>query len=139
MSRLNQAPIAEKLVDDQVKVKPVWAVYFDSIVQGDVGTSFTPNITGLTAVGTPTISGVYYQNQGFTDFYIKIVPGTSTTSVLGTTFCKLPFNVTADAGGVAIEGTSAVPCAINAAAAVVYFPTWTAQTSPITISGRVNS
>lgn len=138
-ARPNQAPIAEKLVDEEIKVKPVWANYFDSIVQGDVGTSFAPNITALTATGTPTISGVYYQNQGFTDFYIKIVPGTDTSSILGTTFCKLPFRVTADAGGFAVSGTGAVPCAINAAAAIVYFPTWTNIAVPVTVSGRVNS
>lgn len=135
----NQSPIAAKVIDDKGKVTPVWANYFDSIVQGDVGTSFKPNITGLTSIGAPTISGVYYQNQGFTDFYIKIVPGTSTSSTLGTTFCTLPFQVTADTGGSVVTGTSAVPCAINSAAGIVYFPNWTAITTPITISGRVNS
>ena len=134
-----QAPIADKALDDTGKFRPTWVVYFSSLNRGDVGTSWTPVITNLTNVGTPTISGVYYQNQGFTDFAIKIVPGTNTSSTLGSTTVALPFSVTADTAAHVITGTSIVDGIINASGKLIYLPTWSLITSPITITGRVKN
>lgn len=134
-----ESPIFDPIIDDQGKCRPSWVQYFSILQNGDVGTSFTPTFFGLTVVGTPTISGVYYQNQGLTYFAVKIVPGTSTTSVLGTTSFTLPFSVSADATCGVVAGTSASLGVINASSKTVYTPNWTGITVPITITGYVKS
>jgi len=139
MTKIQEAPIAGKVVDQNDKCTPVWTEYFASITQGDVGTGWSPVFTNLTTVGTPTITGVYYENQGFTDFYIKIVPGTNTSSVIGSTFVPLPFAVTADTIAGVVTGQSGGVGVVNAASQTVYTPSWTNVPSPVTISGRVRS
>lgn len=139
MSKISDAPIAENVIDDSKKARPAWVEFFASITRGDVGTTWTPEITSLTTVGTPTISGVYYQNNGFTDWAVKIVPGTSTSSTSGVTFITLPFTVAADSPCFAVTGFTAAMGVINASAKLAYLPTWTAITSPITITGRVKN
>lgn len=135
----NEAPISDRVIDDSAKCRPVWVEYFASLSNGDVGTTWTPTITNLTSVGTPTISGVYYQNQGFTDFFVKIVPGTNTSSTAGSTAFTLPFNVVADAACHAVTGNASVPGAVNASSKTVYPPSWSNLTTPVTISGRVKN
>jgi hypothetical protein len=134
-----EAPIAEKMVDDNVKARLAWIEFFAGLTNGDVGTAWTPAITGLTSTGTPSISGVYYKNSGFTDWVVKIVPATDTTSVAGTTFIDLPFSVVADAALFAVSGTNSASGAVNAASKKAYLPAWAAITSPVTISGRVKN
>jgi len=139
MAKLNEAPIAEALIDDSKKARPAWVEFFADITRGDVGTTWTPSITGLTVTGTPTISGVYYQNNGFTDWAVKIVPATDTSSTSGVTYITLPFDVTADAACFAVTGFSAAMGVINASARLAYLPTWVTITAPITITGRVKN
>lgn len=134
-----EAPIKAKIANDIGIVTPTWTEYFAQLTNGDVGTSFTPTFSNLSSTGIPTISGVYYQNQGFTDFYVKIVPATDTTSVAGTTSFIVPFTVSADAGCWAIQGAGAGIGAVNATSQTVFPPSWTAATVPITISGRVKN
>lgn len=136
---ITEAPISDNVIDDSKKARPTWVEFFASLTRGDVGTTWTPVITGLTSTGTPTISGVYYQNAGFTDWVVKIVPATDTSSTLGVTFITLPFGVTADQPCFAVTGTSAANGVVNAAAKQAYTPTWTAITAPVTISGRVKN
>jgi hypothetical protein len=133
------APIADKALDDSGKFRPSWIVYFSEVNRGDVGTTWTPVITNLTAVGTPTITGVYYQNGGFTDFAVKIVPGTNTSSTLGSTTIALPFTVVADTVANVVSGVNAAQGVVNASAKIVYLPTWSVITVPITITGRVKN
>jgi hypothetical protein len=133
------APIADKALDDNGKFRPTWIEYFSAVNRGDVGTTWTPVISNLTSVGTPTITGVYYQNNGFTDFAVKIVPGTSTSSVLGTTTIALPFTVVADAAANVVNGVNVAQAAINSSGKLVYLPTWSLITVPITITGRVKN
>jgi hypothetical protein len=135
----SQAPIIEKMIDDSGKARPLWIEYFANLNDGDVGTTWTPAITGLTSTGTPSISGVYYQNAGFTDWVVKIVPATDTSSVAGTTYIDIPFSVVADSPLFAITGNNSASGAVNAAARRAYLPAWTAITSPVTISGRVKN
>lgn len=134
-----EAPIRAKVIDSNGLATPTWTEYFGDITNGDVGTSFTPTFSNLTTVGTPTITGVYYQNQGFTDFFVKIVPATSTSSVAGTTSFPLPVTVSADTGCFTIEGGGAAVGVINASSQTVFPPTWTGATIPITITGRVKN
>lgn len=139
MAKISDAPIAENVIDDSKKARPAWVEFFADLTRGDVGTTWTPVITGLTVTGTPTISGVYYQNSGFTDWAVKIVPATDTSSTSGVTFITLPFSVAADAPCTAVTGFTASMGVINAAAKLAYLPTWAAITSPITITGRVKN
>jgi len=136
---ISQAPIADKLLDDNGKARPAWVEFFSELNRGDVGTSFTPSITGLTEVGAATISGVYYQNSGFADWAVKIVPGTNTSSTFGATFIALPFNVTADVPCFAAGTSGASLGVITAASKQAFLPTWTTITTPITITGRVKN
>ena len=136
---ISQAPIADKLLDDTGKLRPSWVVWFSELQRGDVGTSWSPVFTNLTAVGTPTISGVYYQNDGFTDFAIKIVPGTNTSSTAGSTTVALPFNVTADVPAGVVAANSVSFGVVNASGKTIFLPTWTTVAVPITISGRVKN
>lgn len=136
---ITEAPIAENVIDDAKKARPAWVEFFASLTRGDVGTTWTPVITSLTSVGTPTISGVYYQNNGFTDWAVKIVPATDTSSTLGVTFITLPFAVTADTPCFAVYGTTVAAGIINAASRLAYLPTWSAVATPITITGRVKN
>ena len=139
MSIISDAPIAENVIDDSKKARPAWVEFFANLTRGDVGTSWTPVITGLTSTGTPTISGVYYQNAGFTDWAVKIVPATDTSSTLGVTFITLPFSVTTDQPCFATYGTVVAGGIVNAAAKQAYLPTWAAITTPVTITGRVKN
>lgn len=132
------APIADKLLDDTGKLRPSWVVYFSELNRGDAGTTWNPTITGLTTVGTPTITGVYYQNNGFTDFAVKIVPGTNTSSTLGVTTITAPFSVAQDAAINVVTGTSNAQGVINTGK-TIYLPTWSLITSPVTITGRVKN
>ena len=136
---ISQAPIAEKLADDNGKARPAWVEFFSELTRGDIGTSFTPSITGLTEVGAATISGVYYQNSGFADWAVKIVPGTNTSSTFGATFIALPFNVTADMPCFAAGESGVSVGVIIASSRIAFLPTWTAITTPLTISGRVKN
>jgi len=139
MSKISDAPIAENVIDDAKKARPAWVEFFANLTRGDVGTTWTPTITSLTSTGTPTISGVYYQNQGFTDWAVKIVPATDTSSTLGVTTIALPFSVTADTICSVVTGTSNSTGVVNAAGKLAYLPTWTVITTPITITGRVKN
>jgi len=134
-----QAPIADKVLDDSGKLRPTWVEYFSSRDRGDIGITWNPTVTNLTSVGTPTITGVYYQNLGFTDFAVKIVPGTNTSSVLGTTTIVTPFSTVADVPVFAIAGNGVFVGILNAASKTIFLPTWTTVTLPITITGRVKN
>lgn len=136
---INQAPISDKVLDDNGKLRPSWVVYFSDLDRGDPGTTWNPTITGLTTVGTPTITGVYYQNNGFTDFAVKIVPGTNTSSTLGVTTITTPFSITADVVANVVGGTTALFGVVNAGSKTIFLPTWSLVTVPLTITGRVKN
>jgi hypothetical protein len=133
------APINDKILDESGKLRPSWVVYFSELDRGDVGTTWSPPIVNLTVVGTPVISGVYYQNSGFTDFAIKIVPATNTSSTLGVTTCALPFSVVADSVANVVAGTGISFGVITASGRTLFLPTWTTIAVPITITGRVKN
>lgn len=136
-NQANLIPVAEPVVDDQGKMTLIWIQFLQSITNGDTGTSFTPDVEGLTVNGVPTITGVYYNNAGFIDFFVRIVPGIDTTSVAGTTYIQLPFTVTSDTACLASTGTTGSAGGISANTNRAYPPAWTALTGPVTISGRV--
>ena len=142
VSPTTQSPIID--TDDKGQILPdgkmasEWYLFFQSLITGDYGTAWTPTYTGLGTVGTPTITGYYYQNQGFTDFYIRIVPGTNTTSTQGVTYFDIPFVVTSD-NACFVGGTPGAVGLIDATNKRIYPPGWTNNPSVLTITGRVLS
>lgn len=144
MARILEAPIYEELAYKDGKARTAWVLFFQNLIIGDRGRTknspqgvWTPTATNLTTVGTPTITGNYYQNQGFTDFWITITPATSTSSTAGTTYFDLPFDVLVDSSCTAINGlTGAALGVVVASSNRVYPPSWAAITNSITINGR---
>jgi len=130
-------PLPEGLISSS------WYLFLQNLIVGDTGQTssspWVPVATNLTFAGSPpVITGNYYQNEGFTDFWIRIVPGTSTTSTAGTTYFDLPFAVTVD-GACIVGGLPGAVGLIDAATKRCFPPPWSAVTANITISGRVVS
>lgn len=135
-------PIYEDVIEGTPgKLKLAWILFLSTLNVGDPGTEFTPIVHNLTVVGAdPVITGEYYENAGFTDFWIKIVPGTSTSAVAGTTYFDLPFDVTVDGSCEAVSGNLGENAGmVEAATNRCYPPAWTTVTAPLTISGRVRT
>lgn len=88
MSRIQPAPIKDNLTTEDGDISFTWVTFFNQLYNGDTGTAWTPSFTNLTVVGAaPTITGsVYRIGQSLAYFSIKIVPGTNTSSVAGTTY-----------------------------------------------------
>ncbi len=140
MSRLDPPPTYELLADkDTGKVTLPWLLFFDQVFSGDLGTPWTPVITGLTISGTPAITGVYYTFGALAFYSILIVPATSTTSISGTTYCaNFPLTFQSDTSNTAVTNAPSALLSMNDSSTNrIYFPSWSAITSQITISGWV--
>ena len=134
-----EIPVRDKMVDENANVRTSWILFFQGITDGDPGNKWTPTATNLTATGTPTITGNYYENAGYTDFWINIIPGTDTTATAGSTYFELPFDVKVDAPCFAVAGLTGGSQIgmVEATTNRCYPPSWSAVTVPLTISGRV--
>jgi hypothetical protein len=137
MARALLPPTFEALVDDNKKATLTWASFFEGLSTGDAGTSWTPTFTGLTEVGAATKTGVYYRlSQKVVFFRITITPETSTTAVLGTTYCDNFPLVIANSGVCAsISSFTANVSGVSASEGRIYTSAWSAITSPITLVG----
>jgi hypothetical protein len=139
-TNVQQIPTFDPPIEgNEGKMRKSWILFLQTLLGGDSGQTFTPIATNLTGTGTPTLTGAYFSNQGFIDFWIKITPGVDTSSVAGTTYIDLPFAVNFDTGSFAAAGVGAQVGAIEAATRRLYPPTWTGITVPITLTGRVIS
>ena len=134
-----EIPVRDKMVDETGNVRTSWILYFQGLTDGDPGNKWTPIPTNLTQVGTPTITGNYYENAGYTDFWITIKPGTNTSATAGTTYFALPFDAKVDAPCFAVAGLTGGNTIgmVEAATNRCYPPAWTTVSVPLTISGRV--
>lgn len=142
MSSVKPPPTYEPLSKEKSLIASnPWLLFFDQIFRGDAGTSWTPTFTSLTTVGSPTITGRYYQISKYLCYFtIKIVPSTSTTSVAGTTYANFPLTMKADGICFAVSGllgSSSGMC--DSATNRVYTPAWSAVTIPLTIIGVVEA
>lgn len=105
----------------------------------DAWSAFTPNRTGWTDVGSPTVTGRKCQIKNVMYFQVKAVPATTTATVAGTSYIDLP----GTAAGLGGEGsmmnlTTLVgigECVIDVANSRVYVPTQTATGNTLTIAG----
>jgi len=132
-------PRTEPMIDDDKFATLNWTAFFESLATGDAGTTWTPTFTGLTEVGTATITGVYYRVSAKLAFVrIVITPATSTSAVLGTTFCNnFPLAIQGNGSVMTVSGFTAAPAGVNSTG--IYVATYTAITSPITITGLIEA
>lgn len=131
-------PATDKVLDSAGKMALRWLLFLQNLLNGDPGTAFSPRIVGLNNTGgAPTVTGVYYENGGFIDFYIRITPITNTSSVSGTTYVELPFQPTSDCPCFATTSNNTALGGVVASTARAYTPTWSNITDPVTVSGRV--
>jgi hypothetical protein len=136
-NRSSLIPASNRIADKDGKAPLTWLLFFQQLINGDTGKAFVPEFQNLTVNGTPEIAGVYYENQGFADFFVRITPSIDTTSVAGSTYFELPFQPTSDAACFSTTLFNSALGGIVASSKRVFPPSWTAITTPITISGRV--
>lgn len=138
MSKIDPAPIYENIADTVTgKATLPYILFFNHLATGDTGQIWTPIFTGLTIVGTPSITGTYYQFGNLVYYRIDIIPSTSTTSVSGTTYCN-NFPLVFAGFGVCAAVTNAPSAAlgmVDSSVQRIYTPSWSAITSQITIVG----
>lgn len=142
MAKLQEAPIYDPVIEgNEGKARLSWTLFFNKTATGDVGTPWAPVPVNLANVGgPPTVSGTYYQNQGWTDFWILIRPVTSTTSTAGSTYIDVPFTVFISAPAAVTTGVNSnYTGAVDAATRRCYLPSWSAITVPIVVTGRVKN
>lgn len=129
----------EPVVDQTQLATLYWQIFFEGLASGDAGTPWNPVFTGLSATGTPTITGIYYQiSSKLSYFRITITPagGGDTTSVAGTTYCdNFPLTMLGNSANVTLSGFTAVVGGTTAADKKIYPASWSAIASPITIIG----
>lgn len=128
---------SEAVVDDNKNITLPWQVSLEAISAGDTGTTWTPVFTGLTATGTPTITGIYYQiSKALAYFRIVITPATNTSAVNGTTYCdNFPLTFKNDSANTTVSGFTAATSGTTTSGNRIYTATWTSIASPITICG----
>lgn len=127
------------LVDEKGIPSIAYLTFFDNLARGDQGTEFTPTITNLTSVGTPTLSGRYFYVAGLVYFRVTITPATNTSSSAGSTYMTFPLTLQSDGSCTAIGASVASIGFCNSADNKVYFPTWTTVATKITITGLVEA
>lgn len=144
MTSIKSPPIYEPLSGDDSGVASLpWVLFFNSLFTGDTGTDWIPSFTNLTVVGAaPTITGKYYRiGRSLAYFRIKIVPGTNTSAVAGSTYINnFPLTMTGDGACFAVSGllgTNAGSC--DSASNNIYVPTWTTVTVPLSVMGMVEA
>lgn len=137
---LAEVPLqSEALVGDNKNITLPWQVFLESIANGDSGTVWSPLFTGLTATGTPTITGVYYQiSKNLAYFRILITPATDTSSVQGTTYCtNFPLTFKSDSANTTTISYTAAQSGNTVSGNRIYAATWTSISLPVTICGTV--
>lgn len=137
----NTAPIFDPVVDENGKAELSWVLFFNSLYEGDIGTSWTPSIVGLTETGgAATISAKYYRiGRRLCFFRIKITPVTSTSSTAGSTYVgNMPFTASNDGVCMSVAGTAGGSLgSVSSGSNRIYFPAWSAVAIPVTILGFV--
>lgn len=145
MSTVKAPPIYAPLTDD-IK-NPVaslpWILYFNSLFTGDTGTDWLPTFINLTVVGAaPTVTGRTYKISGSLIYFsVRIVPGTNTSSVAGSTYINnFPLILKGDGACLAVSGLLGAPGGMcDMASNNIYVPAWTTVTVPLTVVGIVEA
>ena len=136
-------PTRNPLTEKQGELTMPWLVFFNQMYSGDAGTVWqTPTFQNLTQVGTPVITGRYYQiSQYLCYFNVLITPGTNTSATAGTTYID-NFPLTANASGICLTVSNNLGGGlgmVNATTNRIYVPSWTTVTTPLNIIGIVEA
>lgn len=135
-------PTRNPLTEKQGELTMPWLLFFNSMFAGDAGNAWTPTFTSLTEVGTPTITGRYYQISKYLCYFnILITPGTNTSATAGTTYVN-NFPLTMNANGFCVSASNNLGGGLGMAVASsnrIYVPAWTTVTTPINIIGVVEA
>ncbi len=139
----NAPPLNQPLLNSDGSIPMQWILFFNQIYFGDAGQAWTPTFNSLTTVGaTPAISGRVYQlSKYLTMFTAKIIPGTNTSAVAGTTFIdNFPFIMQGNGICFAVSGrlgSSSGMC--EQATNKIWVPAWTTVTVPLSLVGFVEA
>lgn len=135
---LDAPPIRDRVVDKNGFSTLSWALFYNSLFEGDAGQSWTPTFVSLTEVGTPTITGrIYRLLRRIAYFSVLITPGTNTSAVAGTTYIdNFPLTFTGDGICFAVSGNLGTGSGhVVASNNRIYVPAWTTVTVPLTVIG----
>lgn len=131
-------PTRNPLTENKGELTMPWLLFFNQMYNGDAGTNWTPTFIDLTTVGTATISGRYYRVSQFLCYFnIRVLPGTNTSAVAGTTYID-NFPLTVNSPGFCLTVSNNLGGGlgmVNAANNRIYVPGWTTVTAPINIIG----
>ena len=140
-------PTTTPLIDDPESLNAAlqWIVFFNAMFNGDAGDAWVPIIANMTSVGgTPTITGrVYRISQYLSFFTATIVPaqGGNTSGVAGSTgITNYPLKMNGNGVCFAVSGNlGTVTGMCDQPSNVIYPPSWTNVTVPLTILGFVEA
>lgn len=142
MSTLGPPPLYHPLVDKAGAITMPWIIYFTGLTVGDQGTTWMPDFQNLTAVGTPTFSGLYFKiGSLFTYFTAIVTPSTSTSSTAGTTYIdNFPEIISSDGACFAVSGsTGSVAGMVQQSSGRIFVPGWSGIAVPVTVCGLIQS
>lgn len=135
-------PTRNPLTEQDGSLTMPWLLFFNQTFNGDSGASWTPTFTGLTTVGTPTITGRYYQLSKYVCYFnILITPATNTSATAGTTYVD-NFPLTASSNGICGTVSNNLGGGLGMVVASnnrIYVPSWTTVTTPLNIIGLVEA
>lgn len=104
-----------------------------------VWSTFTPNRTGWTDVGSATVTGRKCKVGNVGYFQVKVVPGVTTATVAGTSYIDLPFTAAGIGGDASMTDlttfVSVGNCVVDATNSRVYVPAQAATSDSLNISG----
>lgn len=138
MTQTTSPPVKDQIVDGEGFATLSWILHFNGLFEGDSGSTWSPTFQSLTEVGTPTITGRYYKViKRIACFWVNIIPGTSTSSIAGTTYIdNFPLTFVNDSPCWAVSGgLGDGPGHIVSSSNRIYVPGWTAVTVPLTVIG----
>lgn len=143
MSLFASPPTFNAVVDSKGKATNPFVIFFNQLVNGDSGQSWTPQFTGLTTTGSFNVLGIYYVLSNSLVYFRIIITPTSGTiaSTAGTTFVNnFPFTVLAPAtfGVVAGNGSGGLGTT-SAANNGLYLPTIAASSGTFVFAGLVEA
>lgn len=143
MTTIKAPPIYDPVIEEDGKAKLSWILFFSSLFNGDTGTNWTPAFTNLTVTGAaPVITGKIYQiGRQLAYFSVRIVPGTDTSAVAGTTYINnFPLVLKGDGACIAVSGLlGSIAGMCDRASNNIYVPAWSAVTVPLTVVGIVEA
>lgn len=143
MSNVQPPPIQDILVDQNGLPNLSWIMFFNNLFTGDTGTAWTPTFTSLTSVGTPTITGRYYQiSRNLAYFAVMVTPATNTSSTGGTTYVNnFPLDVVNDGVCLTVSSNLSLASAgyVTASNDRIYTPTWATVAVPVLTVGIVEA